>query len=73
MVYLKASARGLPVIAGRAGGAVDAVDDGVTGLLIDPESPRRLLMPYCDFSPITTGRGYSDRQVSSGRRTSPGR
>ena len=39
MVYLEASARGLPVIAGRAGGAVDAVDDGVTGYLVDPESP----------------------------------
>jgi phosphatidylinositol alpha-1,6-mannosyltransferase len=39
MVYLEASARGVPVIAGRAGGAVDAVDDGVTGYLIDPESP----------------------------------
>jgi len=39
MVYLEASARGVPVIAGRAGGAVDAVDDGVTGYLVDPESP----------------------------------
>ena len=42
MVYLEASARGVPVIAGRAGGAVDAVDDGVTGYLIDPESPEEV-------------------------------
>jgi phosphatidylinositol alpha-1,6-mannosyltransferase len=42
MVYLEASARGLPIVAGRAGGAVDAVDDGLTGLLIDPESPHEV-------------------------------
>ena len=27
---------GLPVIAGRVGGALDAVVDGATGLLVDP-------------------------------------
>ena len=35
MVFLEASACGLPVIAGRAGGAVEAVRDGDTGLLVD--------------------------------------
>jgi phosphatidylinositol alpha-1,6-mannosyltransferase len=36
IVYLEASARGVPVVAGNTGGAVDAVSDGVTGLLVDP-------------------------------------
>ena len=35
IVFLEAGAWGKPVIGGRAGGAVDAVDDGVTGLLVD--------------------------------------
>lgn len=39
IVYLEAGARGLPVVAGRAGGATDAVVDGETGLLVDPEDP----------------------------------
>jgi phosphatidylinositol alpha-1,6-mannosyltransferase len=36
IAYLEAAAYGLPVIAANAGGAVDAVDPGRTGLLIDP-------------------------------------
>lgn len=35
IVYLEASACGLPVIAGNSGGAPDAVLDGETGLVID--------------------------------------
>jgi phosphatidylinositol alpha-1,6-mannosyltransferase len=35
IVYLEASACGLPVIAGNSGGAPDAVREGVTGLVID--------------------------------------
>lgn len=35
IVYLEASACGLPVIAGRSGGAPDAVIEGVTGLVVD--------------------------------------
>ena len=35
IVYLEASACGLPVIVGNSGGATDAVIDGVTGLLVD--------------------------------------
>jgi len=38
MVYLEASACGLPVLAGDSGGAPDAVRDGVTGRVIDGES-----------------------------------
>ncbi len=36
IVFLEAGAAGKPVIAGRAGGAVDAVVDEVTGYLVDP-------------------------------------
>jgi phosphatidylinositol alpha-1,6-mannosyltransferase len=35
IVYLEASACGLPVIAGNSGGAPDAVIDGVTGVVVD--------------------------------------
>ncbi len=37
IVYLEAGAHGTPVVAGKAGGAMDAVSDGQTGLLVDPE------------------------------------
>lgn len=37
---IEASARGKPVIAGSHGGSVEAVEQGVTGLLVDPESVR---------------------------------
>lgn len=36
IVFLEAGVHGLPVIAGWAGGALDAVVDGETGLLVDP-------------------------------------
>ncbi len=36
IVYLEASACARPVIAGRSGGATEAVEDGVTGLLVTP-------------------------------------
>jgi phosphatidyl-myo-inositol dimannoside synthase len=36
IVYLEAGLRGLPVVAGAVGGALDAVLDGRTGLLVEP-------------------------------------
>jgi phosphatidyl-myo-inositol dimannoside synthase len=39
IVYLEASAAGLPVIAGDSGGAPDAVLDGQTGYVVDGRSP----------------------------------
>ena len=38
IVYLEANAAAVPVLAGRSGGAGDAVEDEVTGILVDPES-----------------------------------
>jgi len=38
IVYLEANACGKPVIGGKSGGVVDAIEDGVTGLLVDPQN-----------------------------------
>jgi phosphatidylinositol alpha-1,6-mannosyltransferase len=42
IVYLEASASGLPVVAARSGGAVEAVIDGETGFLVPPDEPEAL-------------------------------
>ncbi|MDT8307320.1 MAG: glycosyltransferase family 4 protein [Anaerolineae bacterium] len=42
IVYLEAAACGLPVVAGRSGGAVEAVREGITGYLVPPDDPAAL-------------------------------
>jgi phosphatidylinositol alpha-1,6-mannosyltransferase len=42
MVFLEANACGKPVIGGRSGGAAEAVVDGVTGFLVNPEDSTEL-------------------------------
>jgi phosphatidylinositol alpha-1,6-mannosyltransferase len=51
IVFLEANAAGRPVIGGRSGGAIEAIVDGVTGFLVNPDDPaeiagvlRRLLL-----------------------------
>jgi len=39
IVYLEASAMGLPVVAGSSGGSPDAVRDGETGYVVDARTP----------------------------------
>jgi len=42
LVFLEANACGKPVVGGRSGGIPEAVADGVTGLLVNPEDPTEL-------------------------------
>lgn len=42
LVILEAMSHGLPVITSRLGGQAELVEDGVTGLLFDPNDPRDL-------------------------------
>ncbi|HXP36427.1 MAG TPA: glycosyltransferase family 4 protein [Solirubrobacteraceae bacterium] len=42
IAYLEAGAYGKPVVAGNVGGALDAVGDGETGLLVDPRDTAAL-------------------------------
>jgi phosphatidylinositol alpha-1,6-mannosyltransferase len=42
IVYLEASASGLPVVGGRSGGAPDAVRDGETGFVVDGRSTQQV-------------------------------
>ncbi|MFH1620685.1 MAG: glycosyltransferase family 4 protein [Patescibacteria group bacterium] len=43
IVYLEAGLAGIPVIAGKSGGVTEAVRQGYTGLLVDPESGEDVL------------------------------
>jgi phosphatidylinositol alpha-1,6-mannosyltransferase len=40
VVYLEAQATGLPCVAGRCGGSAEAVEDGVTGVVLDEPNPQ---------------------------------
>ncbi len=42
IVFVEAGAHGLPVVAGRIPGVVDAVHEGVTGRLVDPTDPEEV-------------------------------
>ncbi|WP_369182737.1 glycosyltransferase family 4 protein [Streptomyces sp. Y1] len=68
IVYLEAAAAGLPVVAGRSGGAPDTVLDGVTGHVVDGRDPadvaatltRLLLAPPAERARMgTAGRRWA--------------
>ena len=42
LVFLEANACGIPVIAGKAGGSVDTVTDGVNGLVVDGDQTAQI-------------------------------
>ena len=42
LVYLEANACGVPVVAARLGGAIDAVDEGVSGVFVDKPVPEQV-------------------------------
>jgi phosphatidyl-myo-inositol dimannoside synthase len=46
LVYLEASAHGIPVVGHDIGGVSEAVDDGVTGLLVPPGHPAQLAAAF---------------------------
>jgi glycosyltransferase involved in cell wall biosynthesis len=46
LVYLEASAHGLPVVAHTVGGVAEAVVDNVTGLLVSPHHPTQLTAAF---------------------------
>jgi glycosyltransferase involved in cell wall biosynthesis len=56
LVALEAAAMSLPVVATRSPGCVDAVVDGVTGLLVPPEMRRRSRLPSARCSSIDRAR-----------------
>ncbi len=49
LVFAEANAYGKPVVAGRSGGVVDAVLDGETGLLVEPNDPDALANAICSL------------------------
>ena len=42
-VYLEASSYGIPILAHRSGGVEDAVKDGITGILSNPQNPNEFI------------------------------
>lgn len=65
IVYIEANACGKPVIAGRSGGIEDAVIDGVTGLLVDPENIEEISQAIIR---LLTDQEYARKLGENGRR-----
>jgi len=64
IVYLEAAAAGVPSIAANVGGVADAVMDGVTGLMVRPDSPAsvaRATLRLLDDAPLRTRLGVNAR------------
>jgi phosphatidylinositol alpha-1,6-mannosyltransferase len=64
LVYLEANACGKAVVGGRSGGIPDAVVEGVTGLLVDPQDPEAIataLVELLSNSELTTRLGRQGR------------
>jgi phosphatidyl-myo-inositol dimannoside synthase len=64
IVYLEAGAHGLPVIGGRVAGALDAVVDGTTGLLVDPADHMAVAAAAIE---LLSDRGLAERLGAQGR------
>jgi phosphatidyl-myo-inositol dimannoside synthase len=64
IVYLEASASGLPVVAGDSGGAPDAVRDGVTGYVVDGRDPAQLVDR---LATVLADRSLASRMGAAGR------
>ena len=65
IVYLEASACGVPVIVGKSGGAPDAVIDNQTGLIVDGTNPKEISDAICkllDNKDLAMQMGRNGRQ-----------
>jgi phosphatidylinositol alpha-1,6-mannosyltransferase len=62
---VEASACGLPVVAGRSGGVGDAVRDGETGLLVEPEDGAAVTEAVCH---LLADPPLAQRMAAAGRR-----
>ncbi|MFY1614724.1 glycosyltransferase family 4 protein [Micromonospora sp. WMMD736] len=65
IVYLEASATGLPVVAGNSGGAPDAVREGETGYVVDGRDPNAVAERLVT---LLTDRSLAKRLGDAGRR-----
>jgi phosphatidylinositol alpha-1,6-mannosyltransferase len=68
IVFLEAGAHGKPVIGGRAGGAVEAVDDASTGILVDGnevEDIGRAVRLLLDDQEMATRMGEAGRRKAN--------
>ncbi|KAA0083645.1 glycosyltransferase family 1 protein [Mycolicibacterium sp. P9-64] len=65
IVYLEASASGVPVVAGRSGGAPESVIDGETGLVVDGRDVGAVAMAVGD---LLADRDRAARMGAAGRR-----
>ncbi|HTY08051.1 MAG TPA: glycosyltransferase, partial [Candidatus Edwardsbacteria bacterium] len=68
--FLEAAACGKPVIGGRSGGIPDAVIDGITGLLVDPNDPRQIAAAALA---VLRDPGYARSLGKAGRERAAGR
>jgi phosphatidylinositol alpha-1,6-mannosyltransferase len=57
LVFLEANACGKAVVGGRSGGIPDAIEDGVTGFLVNPNDP--------DDTAAAIGRILTDHELAS--------
>ena len=64
IVFLEASATGLPVVAGRSGGSPDAVREGETGVTVDGRSPAQVTDAVAD---LLLDRARAERAGRAGR------
>ncbi|MEM9467028.1 MAG: glycosyltransferase family 4 protein [Actinomycetota bacterium] len=60
IVFLEAAASGVPQVAGRSGGAHEAVEDGVSGLVVEPDDPTAAAEAIADLL------GDDDRRAEMG-------
>lgn len=65
IVYLEASATGVPVVAGRSGGAPETVQEGETGYVVDGRSVSETAQAV---TRILSDRGLAARMGAAGRR-----